>query len=207
MKTCSVCDREITASMVRHGGALSRGSELLHRECHRAFEQNRPGSRPPAARKAFPGSPDLGPVSPVSIEVEYASFGRRLGAHLIDSFLLVFVTAIVTVPLGVGAALRGTDPSQMSVASTLASVVSLLIPIFYCVGYWTKKGATPGKTALGIRVVNADDRAPSGAQSAVRYFAYILSSLPFCLGYAWMIWDREKRCWHDIIAGTRVIRA
>lgn len=207
MKTCTVCDREITPAMLRHGGALSTGGQLLHRECHRAFEQNRPGARKPAAQHVFSEESTLGPVSPVSIQVEYASFGRRLGAHLIDSFLLFVVTAIVTVPLGVTAALRGADPSQLSLPSTLASIASLLLPILYCVGYWTKKGATPGKTALGIRVVNADDNAPSGAQATVRYFAYILSSLPFCLGYAWMIWDREKRCWHDIIAGTRVIRA
>ncbi|MBZ0267159.1 RDD family protein [bacterium] len=207
MKTCSVCDREITPSMVRHGGALTKGGEMLHRECHRAFEQNRPGARPSPSRRSFPDSPDLGPVTPVTFEVEYASFGRRMGAHLIDSFLLGIVTAAIGFSIGLGAALRGAEPTGMTLASVLASAASILLPILYCVVYWTRKGATPGKTAMGIRVVNSDDQAPGGVQSLVRYFAYILSSLPFCLGYAWMIWDRENRCWHDIIAGTRVIRA
>ena len=82
-----------------------------------------------------------------------------------------------------------------------------MLPVLYCVGYWSKKGATPGKAALGIRVVNAEDGSPSGAQSLVRYIGYILSSIPFCLGYLWMLWDRESRCWHDMMSGTRVIRA
>jgi len=206
MKTCSVCDREITPAMVRRGAALSKGGEMLHRECHRAFERNRPDAQPFPTRQPFPDSPDLGPVTPVSVEVQYASFGRRLGAHLIDSFLLGTVAAAIGFSIGLGAAVRGVEPAGMSAASVLATVVSILLPVLYCVAYWTRKGATPGKTALGIRVVNADDQPPSGVQSLVRYFAYILSTLPFCLGYAWMIWDREHRCWHDIIAGTRVIR-
>ncbi|MFT5223920.1 MAG: putative RDD family membrane protein YckC, partial [Glaciecola sp.] len=26
------------------------------------------------------------------------------------------------------------------------------------------------------------------------------------LGYLWMLWDREKRTWHDIVVNVRVVK-
>ncbi len=39
----------------------------------------------------------------------------------------------------------------------------------------------------------------------LRYIARILSAIPLFLGYFWMLWDKEKQCWHDKIAGSVVV--
>ena len=33
----------------------------------------------------------------------------------------------------------------------------------------------------------------------------ILSGLAVGLGYRWMLWQREKQCWHDTLAGDVVV--
>lgn len=35
---------------------------------------------------------------------------------------------------------------------------------------------------------------------------YILSTLPLCLGFIWIAFDGKKRGWHDMIAGTLVVK-
>ena len=43
-------------------------------------------------------------------------------------------------------------------------------------------------------------------KSVVRDFAYILSILPLFLGFIWIIFDKNKRGFHDYLSGTAVIR-
>ena len=42
-------------------------------------------------------------------------------------------------------------------------------------------------------------------QALLRWLAAV-GFAPILLGFLWMIWSREKRAWHDIIAQTWVIR-
>ena len=88
----------------------------------------------------------------------------------------------------------------------MGGVIGLVLPMLYCVSFWVKKGATPGKMMLGIRVMREDGGELTTGQSIIRYLGYIPSGLFFCLGFLWMLFDSEKRCWHDMMAGTRVNR-
>ena len=47
----------------------------------------------------------------------------------------------------------------------------------------------------------------SKKQSIGRYFAQIISIIPFGLGYFWIAIDQKKQSWHDKLAGTVVIRS
>jgi uncharacterized RDD family membrane protein YckC len=151
-------------------------------------------SRPRPAT-SFPDIPET---------VQYASFWRRFGAHIIDSFILNVVVFVASFLFGIGAGAFGlVEPSVLSV---LGGIIGFVIPIAYCVMFWVRTGATPGKVALGVRVVSAGGGSLRPGQSIVRYFGYLVSALVFCLGYLAMLWDDESRCWHDRMAGTRVIR-
>ena len=59
--------------------------------------------------------------------------------------------------------------------------------------------------ALGLRVVNAHGQYPTWGQASGRFFAQILSALPLCLGYFWVLGE-QRRTWHDLLAGTYVIK-
>ena len=55
-------------------------------------------------------------------------------------------------------------------------------------------------------IVDAQSGRPASTGRLVaRYFAYIASSLPLFLGFAWIAIDRRKQGWHDKIAGTVVV--
>ena len=72
--------------------------------------------------------------------------------------------------------------------------------------FWRYRGATPGKMAISARIVDAKTGGrPSTARLVVRYFAYIVSTLPLFLGFIWIGIDKRKQAFHDKIAGTVVV--
>jgi len=68
--------------------------------------------------------------------------------------------------------------------------------------------ATPGKMAIGARVVDATTgQAPSTRQLVIRYLGYYVSTIPLMLGLIWVAFDPRKQGWHDKLAGTVVVRS
>jgi uncharacterized RDD family membrane protein YckC len=67
-------------------------------------------------------------------------------------------------------------------------------------------GRTPGAMATGVRVARPDGSRIGLGTAAVRQAMAIVSAIPLGLGYLWMLWDAEKRTWHDMVANTRVFR-
>jgi RDD family len=67
-------------------------------------------------------------------------------------------------------------------------------------------GHTPGKWLLGLKVARVNSMEPlSLSRQMLRFFAYIPAILPFMIGIFWMSFNRERRGWHDYIAGSVVI--
>ena len=63
-----------------------------------------------------------------------------------------------------------------------------------------------GKHALSIRVVDLDSATPIGyGRASIRYVTSIVSAIVIYIGYLWMLWDREKQCWHDKTANSVVV--
>ena len=124
--------------------------------------------------------------------VEYMGFWIRLPALLIDVILLVIAGLVIRFALG---------------ESTLTSVLSLAFNLGYAVILTAWRGQTVGKMALGIQVVDRDGNIPGiGAVLLREIVGKFLSGIALGLGYLWVAWDREKRGWHDHIAGTYVVR-
>ena len=82
-----------------------------------------------------------------------------------------------------------------------------MLPLVLTVFFWRRYRGSPGKLLLGCRVVDARSGGTlSVGQAVLRWFAYIVSMLPLCLGFLWIAWDARKQGFHDKIAGTVVIR-
>ena len=81
-----------------------------------------------------------------------------------------------------------------------------LIRLLYFTFFIGKFGATPGKMACKIKVVNADGSQVSYAKAAGRFFGYFVSTIILCIGFLMMLWDNEKRTLHDRMCDTRVIK-
>jgi uncharacterized RDD family membrane protein YckC len=79
---------------------------------------------------------------------------------------------------------------------------------FIYVGFFTRsQGQTPGKMLAGIRVVRSEGRDPTVCQAWCRPLGYILSGLPFGLGFLIAAVPPHKAALHDLLTGTRVVRA
>ena len=57
------------------------------------------------------------------------------------------------------------------------------------------------------KIVNAKTgNKPSLLQFTIRYFAYFVSYFVFFIGFFWIAFDKKKQGWHDLLAGTVVVR-
>ena len=133
--------------------------------------------------------------------MEYAGFGTRFGAKFLDGILLQLVGFGTNMLLGL--VFSATDGAIYFIA-TFASGV--LVNAAYNTFFVGKFGATPGKMAAKVRVVNADGSKVSYAKAFGRCMAEYLSGLILMMGYLMAAWDPEKRALHDRICGTRVIK-
>ena len=134
---------------------------------------------------------------------EYVGFWARVGAALIDSVLLL----LIIVPLlywiyGPG---YFVEPDMMGGAADL--LLNWVLPAVAVILFWVYRQATPGKIAIGARIVDARTGRPASTGQLVgRYLGYYVSMIPLCLGLIWVAFDARKQGWHDKLAGTVVVK-
>jgi uncharacterized RDD family membrane protein YckC len=141
--------------------------------------------------------------------LQYAGFWIRFAAKFIDGLIGGIVVGIPTmlVMIWVGGGLvRNAPPGAGQI---LVQVLLQLFSLVFTVGYNTffvgKYGATPGKMAVGVKVV-APDGAPIPFMRAFgRAWADYLSGFTCMIGYLIAAFDNEKRALHDHICSTRVV--
>lgn len=68
-------------------------------------------------------------------------------------------------------------------------------------------GATPGMKIMKLKLVDYHTGGKVPADKVFLRTLFSLVSLFALLGYVWALWEREHRTWHDLIAGTRVVKA
>jgi uncharacterized RDD family membrane protein YckC len=134
---------------------------------------------------------------------ERAGFVTRLAAFVADALILWgALRGTVSLLLQAEHALRRFAPPFS--LGKLLFVAAPAIAILYNVVFWSFRGQTPGKWLLGLRVVTLGGGKVGLGRSAVRFFGYLLSALPFYLGFLWVL-GPERRAFHDRLAGTEVV--
>ncbi len=119
-----------------------------------------------------------------------AGFWQRVGAAILDDVIVGVPFVVLTAALGVAGFWLG-----------LAVGVA-----YYTALEGTPSGQTVGKRAVGIRVVSFETGGPIGyGRALLRTLGKWLSAIVFGLGYLWMLWDRERQCWHDKFAVDVVV--
>jgi uncharacterized RDD family membrane protein YckC len=76
----------------------------------------------------------------------------------------------------------------------------------YHIGMWAWRGATVGGMVLGLRIVQTNGQPLTLGVAVVRSLASFLSAAALLLGFFWAGWSAQKQSWHDIIAGTYVLK-
>ncbi len=138
------------------------------------------------------------PPSPNNHQFGYAGTFRRLAAVTVDSLLITLIAS----------SLGYTFSSSTKGAFTSNSFAfpTFILTIAYYLFFWVKEnGQTLGKRFMGIRIVRVDNQPLDSSTAVIRYIGYFVSSLVFCLGYLWAIFDPQKQAWHDKMAKTIVV--
>jgi len=151
---------------------------------------------PPAANVDFG-------VAPAPGTEELADRGTRLGANLIDSVL-----AMVALAPAVVLAVAQREPA-------LWILGAITVPVLYVYQWYlvATSGQTLGKRWLGIKVVKTGGSPVDFACAVVArvWVPTLIGFTPvgplFGLTDALFIFRDDRRCLHDLLAGTKVIAA
>ena len=139
----------------------------------------------------------------------YASFSLRVVAFILDSMVSASLFALFVAIGGLWILISsngGDDPTDSETYTGLAiALSSLLFLPWYFIATWWWKGQTLGMMAVHIAVTDREGHLPSFGQAFLRALVYPLSFVPLAAGFATVLFDRESRALHDMLAGTVVL--
>jgi len=166
------------------------------------------------------GEPAVGWESPdpdgPSPGIVFAPHGARLVAYLVDALIVTVISIVLIVLVGLvfisGASLSDDAETvnvsaESVVATVLLTVAVIFLILLYFPFFWARSGQTPGMAIFGLRVV--DDRTGGRigwGTAGLRVLGMYVASAVFYLGFIWILVDKRRRGFHDLIAGTVVVK-
>jgi uncharacterized RDD family membrane protein YckC len=124
---------------------------------------------------------------------------RRFMSIIYDSLLILSIMIIGTLPF---IAIRYGEAVESN--SNYYQFTLFIIIYFFLVGFWSISGRTLGMQSWGLRLETLDGYRPNIIQCSIRFFAAIVSWLPFGLGFWWQLFDKQNLTWHDRISKTKI---
>lgn len=190
---CTVCGRDVGVANL-----LAFQSSRVCAQCKDSFFRR---IREQGTEATFPGA-------------RFAGFWIRGLARFLDGLILMVVTWPLSLGFfaatGFGRTANGSAPNPDQVLALLGwsgalTFVLWLVEAVYEAFFLTKRGGTPGKLIVGIRVIRPEGEGLSFWRGFARFFAQILSGWIFGVGYIMAAFDDEKRALHDRLCDTRVV--
>jgi len=132
-----------------------------------------------------------------------ASLPRRLASGLYDLLLNAALAMVATLPF----VLVFGDATQGWRRHLLQAWLLAVIGAYY-VGFWTRGGQTLPMKTWRVRLVRADTGGAVNPGRAVhRFVLAVLGLTALGVGFAWALFDRDRRFLHDRLAGTDIVDA
>ena len=152
--------------------------------------------------------------------VEYATWGARFGAWLLDRLALVGTALPAAIALGIASAtapdaLDGSTGSPLPALFTGLFFLLMLIPLAFLVWNTYRTGTTGqsvGKRWAGIHLVSMTTMRPPGPGAAFgKYLLRSVASQVTCgiyglLSVFWPLWDVRQQSLDDKVVSTLVVR-
>jgi uncharacterized RDD family membrane protein YckC len=129
----------------------------------------------------------------------YLGFWKRVLASIVDYILVnvAFIPVLIVLFMMLGRDFN---------IRLIYNLTVFVFPAIIILLFWHYKKATPGKMVFNARIVDAETFGkPRFGKLVLRYIGYIPSTLVLGLGFLWVAFDKRKRGWHDLMAGTVVI--
>ncbi len=128
---------------------------------------------------------------PKEFALEYAGFWIRFGAAVTDLLILGLVVGIIYC---------------ISSAPIIWLTSGAVLSFIYWLSFWMWRGQTPGKMAVGIKVIRTDSSPITWRYALLRCAGYIASVATLFIGFIWVAFDSCKQGLHDKIADTYVVK-
>ncbi|MFJ9854621.1 RDD family protein [Streptomyces sp. NPDC101150] len=184
----------------------------------------------------YPGQPGMPgmPGAPGAL----ASWGARVGGFFIDYLIVGLLPSIMLIVGGISASAASASATDVDTsncpqgdyqcitdaydkardsATGIAGGLLIFIVLVSVLGFglmlWLlykegTTGQTPGKKAMGIRLVREDTGQPIGfGMALVRRIAHGLDSAACGIGFLWPAWDEKRQTFADKVMSTVVIRS
>ncbi|HUW21228.1 MAG TPA: RDD family protein [Candidatus Bathyarchaeia archaeon] len=130
-------------------------------------------------------------MSKLAVKQLPAGFWIRLLAILIDALVIATGQRMCRLIL---------QPPWREVFSSVLSLAYTPVMLYYY-------QATLGKLALDLKVVSVDGKKLGIFQVLLReWIGKFISAIVLGLGFLWVAFDKDKRGWHDKLAGTKVVK-
>ena len=140
-------------------------------------------------------APPVAALASTFDEVEPAGHVGRLLAWIVDGFVVSLVAIALFLFSGV-VGLRG-----------LGVLLAYVVSFAYLPYYWSRSGQTPGMAIFGLRLVRTADLGKVGVGAAIiRLLGLWLGAVILYIGIIWILFEGKRRGWHDLFAGTRMIK-
>ncbi len=174
-----------------------------------AAPPRRASSSRPGAVERRPGEPDAGGPEP-------AGLGPRLVAALVDGVILAAMNVVLLSPVflisyfqpALQPASAGKDRALLGILA-LCGILVVAADLLYTAGLWALRGRTPGKSLLKLAIVRRGRKPGEGigwGAALLRGLVMSAGAIPLFAGWWWAALRKDRRAWHDLASGTRVVR-
>lgn len=128
---------------------------------------------------------------------ENAGFPRRIAAGAYDAFLIVSIWMMTTLTLVI--------LMDQAVGGFRFQLLLYMEALLFYFTFWRIKGQTLGMQVWRIRAVDMDGNLMGPTQCLIRFLVGTVSFTALGIGFLWILFNRERLAWHDIISDSHVI--
>ena len=125
---------------------------------------------------------------------------RRLASIFYDGVLVVAIVIITSLPF------YSFNVEESFLLKLTMQLYFYLIIQYFFVWFWVNSTATLGMKSWKIKIVDINGNNISYKKAIVRFNVSILSISIFGLGFLISLFRKDKKCLHDIISRTQLIK-
>lgn len=141
------------------------------------------------------------------IPVEYATFGQRFWAIVIDWLVLLIPNLLINIFIGGDKFLYELRDFHVQFSSAGGQMLQTALSLFYfAIMESGSLQGTIGKRALGLKVTSTTGERISFLRAFGRNAGKWLSKIILFIGYFMMLWDDMNQTLHDRMADTLVVK-
>ena len=132
--------------------------------------------------------------------MNYVTFWRRLASILYDSLLVLAILIIMSLPF------FSFNLEENLSLKIIMQIYYYLITQYFFVWFWVNNEGTLGMKTWKIKIVSEDGNKISYIEAIIRFNTAILSFIFFGLGFLTSFLRKDKKCLHDFISKTALIK-